>query len=408
MYTIVSAIGVPFGVNQRWQIVELVSYPVWQLFTDYRVCQITLIPEGSTDFVYLSLKDIAASYSTYPGFFEQLLQELGNEALPTTPTGVVMSKSEATYTDAFRVGYKATPVDSDNIAIPNLDNQLFSHVRLERKDAKIDYDFFQNHCLVSVNGYYHQTTTDGVNGVVVQDAMKSVRISKQNQVGLWSFSNLCSLKTVTKAECSTSITGTSATLTLPGSLTDKYVFLILGGYFVPVDSSALMQVAPNAFTIRFDLLPMLHRYVESSNYIDVSSILGNATPANPNALQVGDLLTPAAIEAWLSLSQTFFVVLDKKEIFIERQAIKRIGQASRYISYQEPKYPLVLELGRQPAYWSVQENTQWSLNIANNRQADVMYEVNPLPDTIKAVEDLPGMPGHLQYAHLLQLGSDVR
>ena len=40
-----------------------------------------------------------------------------------------------------------------------------------------------NNALVSINGLYHTIYTDGVNGVQVKDAVKSLNISGQNQIG---------------------------------------------------------------------------------------------------------------------------------------------------------------------------------------------------------------------------------
>ena len=160
MYTLVSAIGVPVGLNKRWQTIDLTTITVANLFRTYRKAQVTLTPPGVSTHVFLDIANIASTYATYTGTFSALLTSLGNVALPTTTTGFVLNERSATFSDAFKAGYNVTPVDTDNAISLNLPNSQLPNLRLSRQDIRIDYNYFQANCLVNVNGYYHRTSTD--------------------------------------------------------------------------------------------------------------------------------------------------------------------------------------------------------------------------------------------------------
>lgn len=407
MYSVVSAIGVPLGLNKRWETIDLAAYTVAQLFTRYRVAQITLLPQGSLIPVYLKLSSIAEQYSQYTGNFDSLLTSLGNTALPTTSTGLLLNPRSALFQDAFRAGYGVLPVDESNVEQPYMVNGEFQSVRLVSKHSPVDYSFFQSHCLVNVNGYYHTTSTDGTHGIFVKDAMKSLLISGQNQIGLLSFSNVASLSriAITPSMLNTTVP-TQPVVDLGVSLTGKSVLLSIGGYLTPVDNSVLTQVGSSSFKINFDQIDIVNRFYESMKYLDLSTIV-STTSSNPNQYVVADLTTPSAILAWLQMSQSFFIVVNCSELFVQTQYIKRTGIPNQYISYVEPLYPMVLTLGRQPPYWSIHEDTQYALNIYDNKVSNLLYDtVIDNPTVTEA--NLPGAPGLLQHAYLMQIGTDIR
>ena len=410
MYTVITAIGVPFGLNQRWVVIDLTAYTVAQLYTTFRRVQITLLPTGATVAVYLNLATIATTYSNYNFPFATLLTSLGSTALPTTTTGLILNKNSAFYKDAFKAGFIITPVTSTNTIIPFLPNIVLPNIRLTRTDIKIDYTYLQANVLVNVNGFYHQTTTDGINGVMVIDAMKSLVRSQQNQLALWNFGKVGTVTqvpiTTEMVSTATPATPTAPVITLPMTLVNQSVFLILGGYLVPVDGTTLTQLGSSTFQLNFALIDLVNRYYESINYIDIDSVLATTPPTNPNQIVIADLTTPTAIAAWLALTQTFFVVVNTPELYMQKLGVKRIGTPNQYITYQRPTSPLVLALGRQPPYWDIQEDRQWLLSIYDNNIGNLLYysTANTL-STNGACQ--PGTPGNLQEAYLLEIGSDI-
>ena len=408
MYTIVQALGVPFGLNKRWQIIDLTQYTVAQLYINFRIVQIQLLPVGVTTPVFLLLSSIVNQYGTFQQPFQSLLTAIGNNTLPTTDTGLVINQQRALFVDAYRSGFKIVPVDENNSIPVDVDTYLLPNVRITRDDITINYTDLQTGCLVNINGFYHTSTTDGVNGVVVNDAMNSLIKSNQNQVALYNFSNMGNLTQIPITVSMINNTlPTSPVINLPIDVSNNTVFLVLGGYFMQIDGTVLQQVSNSSFQINFNLIDLVNRYYESINYLVLDSILEDTPPNNPNQIVISDLTTPSAINSWLTLSQSFFVVLDCAEVYTQKQYIKRIGIPNQYISYTRPDFPLVLELGRQPPYWLLEECNNYLLSIYNNPIGDLLYETtNPIGITTSGV-DQPGSPGKLQEAYLLEIGTDL-
>ena len=408
-YSEVSAIGVPFGLNKRWVTVDVSTATVANLYSTYRVLQLTLNVVGSTTPVYLLLSAVAATYATYGGTVAQMLASVGNNTLPTTTTPLLLNERGATFMDAFMAGYTVTAVTNTNGLAPNEPPTSLPDIRLSRSDINLDYNQFVNNALVSINGYYHYATTDGINGIQVKNAVSSLNISNQNQIGIWNFTKVGSITTypITSAMVNTSV-AQNPVVTLPVDTTNKYVFLILGGYPIFVDGQALTQQSGTAFSINFSLLNIVERFFESGNYLDLSSVITAAGITGYSGATITELTSNAAILAWLEMSQSYFVVVNNKEVFLQKQYIRRSGIPNRYTSYVDPIYPLVLVLGRHPSYWKVEEDHAWELTIYNNVVGNLLYEVVPTPtNLLTSGSNQPGMPGILQDAYLLQLGSDV-
>lgn len=408
MYTIVSAIGVPMGLNQRWQVIDLTQYTVAQLYAHFRIVQVTLTPPGTNTNVYLLFSDIANQYSTYPGYFADLITANGNTTLPTTPTGFSLSLRSAVFADAYQAGFRADAVDNTN-AIPLVaDVRQMPNVRISRTVPSVDYQTLFNTCLFNVNGYYHQASTDGVNGVMIKDATKSLLQSNQNQIGIWNFANVCSLHTVPVTPGMYSIPATGvASINLGQDITNKTVAMVIGGYFTWIDNNVLTQTGVNTFSVNFNQIDLVNRYYESANYIDVTSILALTPAVNPNQIIVSDLVTTTAVAAWLAMSQTFFVVFDKAEMFKAQQFVKSIGIPNVYLTYSKPTHALCLALGRQPPYWANEELGQYALKIYDNNIGNLLYNTATQAAVSTSGANQPGSPGNLQRAYFLQIGTDI-
>ena len=410
MYTAVSAIGVRFGVGKRWEEITLTSITVQQLVTTFRRWQLTLsIPSAPTVPLYLDGDVLRRNWPTYTGTVAQLLTDLGSASLPTTPTGIQLNLRTAQYKDAFKAGYTVTPVTHANLDNPSIAIEDKHDVRLTRTEPATDYTEFFKRYLVSINGFYHQTDTDGINGIVVTDAMKSLRTSGQNQIGLFNFKNMGDLEFVQVTDDMVEIADAGqARVNIGKDLTNKTVFLVLGGYFMTIDPETFRRIGDSSYVINFNKIPMKDRWFESSKYMDLRALPLESTPMNEEQILADDLLTEAFLRAYLKLSQTFFVVLDCAEVFINRQFIKRSRLPDMYTAYKQPVYPLVTGLGRHPEYWSVYEDRQWAITIYDNLVFRRIYNtVNER--ALEGIDDGndPMVRAVLSMAYFLEIGRDI-
>ena len=90
------------------------------------------------------------------------------------------------------------------------------------------------------------------------------------------------------------------------------------------------------------------------------------------------------IKNYLTLSQSFIVVVDIPYLTIETIALRSGGIPGMFTSYQEPKYPLRLDHGRMSEYWKVSETTRWSVTVHDSYFRDYIMEHSPknLQDTV--------------------------
>lgn len=414
MYTADSAIGVRFGVGKRWEVIPLANFTIAQLISTFRRAQLKLfLPSAPTVPLYLDFDYIRRTFPTFVGTVADLLTALGNASLPTTPTGIVLNLRTAQYKDGHKAGYTVTAVTHANLDNPSIADEDKTDIRLTRLNPATDYTEFYKRYLVSINGFYHQTDTDGVKGIVVTDAMKTLRHSGQNQIGLYNFKAMGDLVQVPITDAMMQLEDDGAEpgearINLNMDLTGKTVFLVLGGYFMTIDPRTFTRVGDSSYLLDFKNIGMKNRWFESSKYLDLKHLPVDTTPINDDQILAANLTSAVFLRAYLKLTQTFFVILDNPEVFIEKQFIKRTRLPDIYVAYKEPKWPMVTTYGRHPEYWSTKEDGQWSMTVYDNVVAQRIYNtVNA--NNLTGIDDAnePQNRGELAWAQLLVIGSDV-
>jgi hypothetical protein len=422
MYSAVGAIGVKKGLNKRWEQIRLTDYKVSELFDQFRKVILTLTLNQSTDRLYCDLQQLAPRYASYSLRVSDMLIELGSESLTLLVNPPVISTRTAKFRDAHASRYTVTPVSplyGINAAIENR-----TAVMLTRENPVTDYRYFKKRCMVSINGFYHMIDTDNKSGVLVYDAMTSLRISKQNQIGLYSFSDVCDIEYVPIAPSMVHkrltpdmVAGlrapepyaSSGFIKLNKDLTNKTVLLVLGGYLHVPESLLYSQVGTDEFKIDFLNYPLFDRIYESMNYIDLSSLGLTNDIRNKTQFSTQQLLSDEVLLKYMTLSQSFFVILDTPEVFVNRQYIKKTGMPGMFISYNPPMYPIVVGNGRMPEYWSTHEDGQYSLTVYDNTVRQKTYnQANAKALNSISGSDLSVDPELMSGAYFLELGCDLK
>lgn len=422
MYHAVGAIGIKKGLNKRWESIRLTDYKVSELFDQFRRVILTLTLNQSTDKLYVDIQSLAARYASYSLRVSDMLIELGNETLPQLTNPPVISTRTAKFRDAHASRYKVTPVSplyGINAAVENR-----TAVMLTRENPTTDYQYFKKRCMVSVNGFYHMIDTDNKSGVLVYDAMTSLRIAKQNQIGLYSFADVCDIEYVpiTPSMVHKRLTpdmvaglrqpepyASSGFIKLNKDLTNKTVLLVLGGYLHVPESLLYSQVGTDEFKIDFLNYPLFDRIYESLQYIDLKPLGLVNDIRNKTQFSVQQLLSDEVLLKYMTLSQSFFVILDTPEVFVNRQYIKKTGMPGMFISYNPPVYPIVVGNGRMPEYWSTHEDGQYSLTVYDNTVRQKTYnQANARALNAVTSSDVSIDPELMSGAYFLELGCDLK
>jgi hypothetical protein len=375
MYTLVSAIGKSFASAGRWESVDIGAMPLSQIYSSYLKVYAVLTNPYVSGQVSLDLSQIQAADGGLSMTFNEFLTQNGDAALPTSTTIPTLKPQYAEYKDGFRAGYKVQPVNklaAPDAQLPMSEKTWLYLTKTDAEGNSIDFELFYKSCMVTINGYFHNI--DAVpTAAWVMDGMVSRNLSKQNQFGLLNFQKLGSLQYVAiqpsmiYKQNSNQAYRNQMYVNLGVDITNKTVMLVLGGYLHILDPQTFFRVSATSVGINFNNLPILERYHESMQYLDFSGLPFDRDAHDPSKINVADFLSDENLVAYATMSQSFFVILDNPEVFIETEKVYTGKLTNILVSNQEPKYPLVNGHGKLADYWSVQEDGRWALTVYDNR-----------------------------------------
>lgn len=411
MYNILSAIAKPMDGGGRWAALAVGDMSLSYLFANYSKILVTLGNAYLPGPVTLDMEDIRPQYGGLSITFNELLINLGEDSLPTTDGTTEINTRYAKFSDLHHAGYAMTPIHS-SASVDAQHNMKDKHwLRLTRPNT--DYSLFYKSCLVMINGYYHATDYDS-NGVYVINAMVTSRKSGENHIGALSFREIGELSfiPITKEHIVAQAPGVplkdACYITLPVDVSDKIVMLVLGGYLhMPGDDTFFLS-SDKIVSVKFNNYPMIERYFESRDNLDLSSLPLETTDRNATQISVENIFSDEVLKAYLTLSQSFFVILNKSDLFVEKLPLLASHMPGMYTSFHKPIYPMVNMTGRGVAYWYKAEVGQYAVNCVDSTapfrmqdKADVyaQHSVDASQYTNGAELNSP--------AYFMRIGSDI-
>lgn len=410
MYTVTSAFGVSRVAESRWQTLNLATVPVSQIFQLYRKVYLTLMPPVSTTPIHVDMESLAADYSAFTGTLDDLLVVIGNNTLETVPSIPTINTKYAYYSDAFRAGYKAQIVGRNSAFGALLPRGDRKDLQLIREDT--DMQDVYNHCLVTVNGLFHITDTDGEKLYVLDGGASSIK-SRQNQVGIWSFKNIAPIKSkpiypemvYSQAEGAPFID--KVYIKTKENTDNKTVWLVLGGYLIKAEKDIFFSVGNGTYCLNISKLPLLQRYYEALPYIDFSRLGLDSSTVNSDQISLEQFYSDTAIQALLTMTQSFLVIIDKPEVFVNKNYLRQTPMPGMFISYHEPKQPLISGYGKVREYWKQKEDGQWAVNVHDSYlQNKVFNSVVAGLTTMVSNNNTPECTFYNSRGYLLEVGSD--
>lgn len=411
MYELVSAIAKPLNGNGQWKSVEIGNVALNTLYSTYTRIIATLTNPFVPDLVALDLNDIVLAASGQNDTFNQFLATNGNNTLPTSTTLPVLDAKYAKYADAFHAGYKVEPLHPSASPGSEYPPSEKTWLYLTRPDT--DYELFGKSCLVNVNGFFHIIDA-GPEGVYVKDGNKSAMLSRQNQIGIVSFLGLGELTYVPIAtemvykQTEDQLFKNRCYIDLGQDVSDKSVMLVLGGYLHLLEPGAFYRTGASTFAIDFDNLPLVDRFYESKDYIDLSSMSLSKTARNPNQVAVSELYSDAALRAYVTLSQSFFVIVNNSDLSVDREQVRKTKMPDMFVSHKRPDWPLVVGAGKVGNYWYSYEDQQYALNCRDSLWNHRLYHTVNVKELVNASPSRkPEHPVSQSNAFFLKIGSQL-
>jgi hypothetical protein len=379
------------GARSRCQPQDVSTTPIKDLLILYKDVYLELKNALYVESQWVSLRDIPASWrlDLISLTVVQWLNTLGSSALPTTqppPIEVIY----APYREAIQAGYNVEPVHPTTN--PELLTPLVDRRDLRITKAGIDYKDLYEKTLVTVNGLLHRTNFVG-NALHVIEGGQSSRHAKQYHAGLYFLGGLGRITSVpiceqfVQSERSGQPLKDRAIIQIDpraGELENKSVLISIGGYLHLPGEGLISRTGEREYTINFANYPLAAHFFELRKLIDTGRIdrhLASST-VNTNQISVEELYSDNAIIALLTLSQSFFIVIDTPEIWLERTAVEWNQLPGSFITYEKPEYPLITGLGRLSEYWTSRERDRYVLSIEGGLKPNYLFETTHWKDQV--------------------------
>jgi len=411
MYSLISAMAKPLNTNGRWINLDIGNIHIEDLFSTYSEIIAVLSNPFLTENIAVNLNTIREEFGGLSISFNDFLIQNGNNTLVPLDKIPTIKQTFVKYSDAFKSGYKVAPINSrspEDTQLPLAEKKWLHLTKLG-----IDYELFYKNCLVNVNGFFHLTDFD-INGIYVKDGMLSNFMSNENNIGIYSFREVGELTFISiTRDMVYSQNGEalkdSAYIDLGIDLSNKTVMLVLGGYFHILDKKTFLRISDSRFKINTSNLPLLDRYYESKNYIDLSSLNLSKTVRNLDQVAISEIFSDDAITAYLTLSQSFFVIMDNTEIYVNKIPVRLTPFPNMFIGYTKPNKPLVVGLGKMANYWSTYEDGQWSITCVDTLRSNYIYDtVDVAKETSVGKARTPNNTEDISHAYMLEIGCDIR
>lgn len=415
MYQLVSAIVKPFDNNGRWRSMDIGNVHFNDLYRDFKRVLVTLSHPVLPHNVSLDLESLRADLGADRVTVNDWLVLNGNKTLPTSNELPLINTRYAKFSDAVRSGYHLRPIHptiSEDSPLP-----LEEKPDLLMTKGGVSYEFVHQYALANVNGFYHLTDWSP-KGVYVVDGNKSWMHSGRNEVGLLSFLELGKIELIRITEemiythQNQQKLRFNCYLDTGVDLSQKSVMLVLGGYLHVLDPQVFFRISETAFGINFSNIPLVDRYYESHLVLDLSELGMVSSPNNDKQISIDNLYSDAVLTKYLTMSQSFFVVLDNTDLFLDTIELKNSPFPGCYTTAaaDQPIYPLVVGRGKHEVYWPRKEHDRFSVNV----HASATWHAKPLYETVrtnkqKSVDDsqIP-VDGYTNWdASFLLIGSDV-
>lgn len=414
MYLYQSALVLDYHKKGRWAEADVRHTPVSTLFEDYGDVYLILTHSVLTHPVSLLLDDVRLSHGAnrVDLTVEGWLASLGDRSLPTSNVIPKIETHYAEYRDAWSANYTIEPVSKTAHPTVELPKGSLTDLRITRDG--VDYKHMYEQCMVSVNGLFHLTNL-GDDALYVDDGAQSGFKANQNSVGLYQLGKLGKLQfvKVTKdmlfKNSDRQKFADYAYIKLPFVPKNKTVAMVIGGYLHFLDN-VLRRTGEDTFSVDFNNLPYVERFFQSRQLMDLSEMedLLETSPNNPNQFIVEELYSDEIISEYLTLTQSFFVIIDTPQVFVDKIELGDTQLPGRYVHGSHPDTPLITQYGLMPEYWVTEESGMFVLSLNNNLRDNYNFfthqyknalSVDPTRSTTR--------PYELSRGQLLIVGKDM-
>lgn len=408
MYTILKSLVRSSRVGAKWEEIDISQMLVVDIYNKYRQIILVLKTEDDVEHI-IDMDQLKPEYAQYTATLSLLIQSLAGRGFETLPELPSKNVKYAKFVNATQAGYHMELAKAGFATTKDTPVELKPDVFIYR-DRDADLSDLHKYALVTANGYIHQT--EAINGkVYVKDAGKNMRYSQDNHIGVLSFFEFGE---ISKLSLTDSMIGLSegndnlkerVKITVPPGFEDKQAILILGGYMVPPEALAFWRGGDREYYVDLKRLSYIDRVLESQLYLDMSHLQLTSSLVNYRNINIEEVWSDAVIRRYFTMSQSFMVFLDIKELTFDRIYVRQMLVPGQFTAYEEPVYPFFLGSGRIADYWKIREGKRWSMKMTDSYRRLWMHH-RENETALKNVFDQLSfdVPYHFSQGFLLEIG----
>ena len=412
MYKLVSTFLKPKGISNTYQNIDISLMTVGFIQDNFLDGYIELSNVNLDDNVFLTIQDFRQINLPYrlDQTFEYWLSFIGNKTIlnvtETRPNYVsAIVKARNAMQSDFKIKYVDRRYDPDKPMAIGAQNDLYL------SKPYVDKHILQRRMLTTVNGYLHPTVPYQ-DGVAVVGGGSLVKTIGDINVGILSFASVgdLTMKAITNENLFSYKGGIPLSekciVSLDTSLIGKSVIVVIAGY--PIIGSDIVSIASdeqgilNINTRRFDIVTHLNRQLGKIN-LESLGILNNGDIHSLRPMSKQAILSDLITRKYLTLPQSFVIIVDTPELTIERIPVVSSGIRDVHINLSEPNLPIIDSYGRIVEYWVSPENNVYSIITANDYYKTFNYETveTNIIDTHNLVMPVGGYQQHsLEYLRM--------
>lgn len=389
MYTLIRSFVYSSMTNYQYKEEDISTIPINYIYTLYDDVVIEVSSTLDTELKFVSLSLLKYKFVNKNLTIQQMLDSYTDLPLEGLVTFNPNAK-HISYSDALQAGYKVMTCKIGIHPTNPIPAESATDLLLLRPAYDTDVVSLNKYALITVNGYLHRTVTDE-EYLYVEKGAVSLHRSNNNNLGIISFREICSLKTIPITEQMLYKQDPElsyykkAYINLNEDISDKTVLLSIGGYLYTPNDSSFLIVTDTSIAINLEASNYLEKLTESSTILNLDSVVPREF-RDSKVLSIPDVTSDEKIVSYLTLAQSFIIILDTTDIKFNKIKIESNNLPNIITTASEPIYPLVTGYGRLSEYWKVKEHDQWTLNIMNNHAAN--YNLSYLTsDTVKIIND---------------------
>lgn len=360
MYTLITAVLREKGPNKTWEEVDISQKKVSDIFSAYISGYIVLtnpLLSGEQIVDFHTLKQLNLPFGTGDFTFTVWLGSFPNTLLPVLTKEPKYSFGSAVYADAYRSGFKMEPCHPTASSNANYTKAQLTDGYIQ-KDLTSSGDI-EDYALIVVNGllHLHSAFKDGVR---VRGMMKSMWNAGDNNIGVISFAKIGRLqlipitKDIIDRQSGDIDLRNEAFVNTGIDLNRKSVMASIGGYLVYGDAIRTVNADNGIVKIDLSRFDLPRRIFNSRNIIDLSSLNLTTSQLDPRIISPEELRSDEVILEYLTLSQSFLIVVDTDAIVTEKRKVPFSGVFGTYEYKGNPKEVLMDSKGQISHYWPVE------------------------------------------------------